>query len=76
MSLSLCRSESNTFYFVTLSSYFVLSPYLVWRFFGTIGISHTPRCYGNQGEASINIATCWPMKLSTKYEVNVRQRSY
>ena len=37
------ESESNTFYFVTPLSSVVLSPYLVWRFFGMIGISHIPR---------------------------------
>ena len=41
------ESESNTFYFVTPLSEVVLSPYLVWRFYGTICISHIPRCYGN-----------------------------
>ena len=34
--------ESNTFYFVTPLSSVVLSPYLVWGFFGIIGISHIP----------------------------------
>ena len=41
------ESESDTFYFVTPFSLVVLSPYLVWRFYETIGISHIPRCYGN-----------------------------
>ena len=41
------ESQSNTFYFVTPLSSVVLSPYFVWRFFGMIGISHMPHCYGN-----------------------------
>ena len=32
---------------LTPLSYVVLSPYLVWRFFGIIGISHIPHCYSN-----------------------------
>ena len=28
-------------------SYTILSSYLLWMFFGTIGISLIPRCYGN-----------------------------
>ena len=28
-------------------SYAILSPYLVWRLFGMIGISHIPHCYSN-----------------------------
>ena len=33
---------------ITNLSRVVLSLYLLWRFFETIGISHIPRCYGNQ----------------------------
>ena len=32
---------------ITPLSYAVLSPYLVWRLFGMIGISHVPHCYCN-----------------------------
>ena len=32
---------------ITPLSYVVLSPYLVWRFFGMIGISHIHHCYSN-----------------------------
>ena len=33
---------------ITPLSYVVLSPYLVWRFFGMLGISHIHHCYSNQ----------------------------
>ena len=32
---------------ITPLSYTVLSPYLVWRLFGMIGISQIPHCYSN-----------------------------
>ena len=32
---------------ITSLSEVVLNPYLVWRFVGTIGISHIPGCFGN-----------------------------
>ena len=46
MSQSMSLSQIH-FMFVTSLSEVVLSPHLVWRFGGTIGISHIPGCFGN-----------------------------
>ena len=43
----LCYHSNHSDMSITLLSQVILSSHLVWRFFGTIGISLIPRCYGN-----------------------------